>query len=74
MIEKRRPKLRRKGEQDGPFDWPGMLNTFCYIVIIVACFYVAFMAGRHYETVAQQDAVSHASVWKEYKSARVRGH
>jgi hypothetical protein len=74
MIDCRSPKLRRKGEINGPFNWNGLLSVFCYAVIVAACGYILFMTGRHYETVAKGDVVNQASIFNEYKSARIGGH
>jgi hypothetical protein len=70
----RRPYHRRRGEINGPFSWWSVLDFFSWVVILAALFYVCFLGGRWYESANKKDTVHPASIAKEYKDFRVRGH
>jgi hypothetical protein len=76
MIEKRRPKFRRRGEKDGKFHWGTILNIFVMLSVVAAISYVSFGLGRHYETLEREKkaAVDQSTLYKEYKSYRVGSH
>ena len=69
-VEKRRPKLRRKGEEDGSVDWDLVKRwamSRCCLILICA---IMFLAGMIYESIKPFNV--HA-IHKEYAASRIRG-
>jgi hypothetical protein len=76
MIERRQPKLRRRGEKNGKTNWWKYLSWFVELVMLIALLYVTFGMGRYYESEEQQKkyVVDQKALYKEYKSYRVGSH
>ena len=72
--EMRRPKTRRRGEENGPFSWWSVLDFFTWAVILAALFYVCFLGGRYFESHKAKDTIHPASIAKEYKAYRIPGN
>lgn len=71
LLEKRRPKLRRKGERDGSIDWGYVKHKFLNKCCLVLMFAIMFLAGMIYEAVKPFDI---KAIAKEYASFKVQGH
>ena len=75
MIEQRKIKLRRKGENSGPIDWKQVrTETIPCIVIILLLFVITFWAGSHYKNFSTKVEVTICEIYKEYKDFRVKGN
>jgi len=51
MIDWRQPKLRRRGELNGPVDYDRMFEWTVWLLIVLAVVYISFTGGRHFESV-----------------------
>lgn len=49
MIDRRKPKLRRRGEENGPIDWRGVRSLIVDLLLVVALMAGGIWAGAHYE-------------------------
>lgn len=76
MFERRKPKLRRKGEENGSVDWVAWRNLVYNLFIVMALCGLSFMTGAYYQKVTlwDVDSVSYASIFSQYKSSVIRGH
>lgn len=73
MIERRKPKERRRGEKNGPIRWRYLLDLFWTLCIVAVIGVGSFFIGIQY-IIVKPNGVDFNKIWKEYKSASVGGH
>ena len=74
MIEKRKPKLRRIGEMNGPFNWWAVLDAFVILLLVLAMTCIGFMLGWWHCEASHDTPVNQASIAGEYKAFRIQEH
>lgn len=74
MIDMRKPRERRIGEMNGPFNWWAVFEAFVILVIALAMTDIGFMLGRWYCEASHDTPVSQTSIAREYKTYHLEGH